>query len=153
MKNAIETRNLCKSFNGLQAVQDLNLNIPEGSIYGFLGPNGAGKTTTIKMLTGLSQPTEGSIKINGSEVSFGSMKYRKDIGFLPDVPNFYDWMTPAEFLLFSGEMFSIDRKTLSDRIESLMALVGLDGVKKRIGGFSRGMKQRLGIAQIGRAHV
>lgn len=147
MSAAIETNNLCKSFKGFKAVDGLNLNVPEGSIYGFLGPNGAGKTTTIKMLSGLSQPTEGSIKINGSEVKFGSFKNRTDIGFLPDVPNFYDWMTPVEFLRFSGEMFSINKKELANRIESLMILVGLDGFKKKIGGFSRGMKQRLGIAQ------
>ena len=147
MSMAIETNNLCKSFKGFKAVDNLNLNVPEGSIYGFLGPNGAGKTTTIKMLTGLSQPTQGSIRINGSEVKFGSLRNRTDIGFLPDVPNFYDWMTPVEFLKFSGEMFSIDRKVLAGRIESLMALVGLEGIKKKIGGFSRGMKQRLGIAQ------
>ena len=147
MSAAIETNNLCKSFKGFKAVDALNLNVPEGSIYGFLGPNGAGKTTTIKMLTGLSQPTQGSVKINGGEVKFGSLKNRTDIGFLPDVPNFYDWMTAIEFLKFSGEMFSIDKKLLANRIESLMLLVGLDGIKKKIGGFSRGMKQRLGIAQ------
>ena len=144
---AIETNNLCKSFKGFKAVDSLYLKVPEGSIYGFLGPNGAGKTTTIKMLTGLSQPTQGSIRINSNQVKFGSLRNRTDIGFLPDVPNFYDWMTTVEFLKFSGEMFSIDKKVLANRIESLMALVGLDGIKKKIGGFSRGMKQRLGIAQ------
>ncbi len=147
MSAAIETHNLCKSFKGFKAVDGLNLNVPEGSVYGFLGPNGAGKTTTIKMLTGLSRPTQGRLKINGREVEFGSLKNRTDIGFLPDVPNFYDWMTPVEFLKFSGELFSIDKKVLASRIESLMDLVGLNGVKKKTGAFSRGMKQRLGIAQ------
>ncbi len=147
MNAAIKTENLCKSFKGTRAVDGLNLNVPEGSIYGFLGPNGAGKTTTIKMLVGLSRPTRGNISINGREVKFGSTGNRRDIGFLPDVPNFYDWMTPAEFLKFSGELFSIEKKELENRIESLMALVGLEGIRKKIGGFSRGMKQRLGIAQ------
>ncbi len=147
MNAAIKTENLCKSFKGTKAVDSLNLNVPEGSIYGFLGPNGAGKTTTIKMLVGLSRPTRGNISINGREVKFGSTGNRRDIGFLPDVPNFYDWMTPAEFLKFSGELFSIEKKELENRIESLMALVGLEGIRKKIGGFSRGMKQRLGIAQ------
>jgi ABC-2 type transport system ATP-binding protein len=99
------------------------------------------------MLTGLSRPTGGNIKICGRDVSFGSLKNRKDIGFLPDVPCFYDWMTPQEFLELSGSLFSIDRAVLKKRIDTLMELVGLSGVKKRIGGFSRGMKQRLGIAQ------
>lgn len=144
---AIETKNLTKSFNGFKAVDKLDLKVPAGSIYGFLGPNGAGKTTTIKMLTGLSQPTSGEISICGQEVKFGSLKSRKDIGFLPDVPNFYDWMTPVEFLKFSGELFSIDKKVLTEKTDNLLNLVGLQGVKKKIKGFSRGMKQRLGIAQ------
>lgn len=145
--NAIETRGLVKSFKGFRAVDGLDLNVPEGSIYGFLGPNGAGKTTTIKMLTGLSQPTGGSIRICGREAVFGSLKNRSDIGYLPDVPNFYDWMDAREFLTFAGELFAIDKRTLDKRIESLLKLVGLSGVKKKTGGFSRGMKQRLGIAQ------
>ncbi|MCX7922624.1 MAG: ABC transporter ATP-binding protein [Clostridia bacterium] len=144
---AIETKDLTKCFNGYNAVDKLNLRVPEGSIYGFLGPNGAGKTTTLKMLTGLSTPTTGEIRLFGNKVSFGSMKNRADIGYLPDVPGFYDWMTPAEFLRFSGELFSIDKRVLDERIESLLDLVGLNGVRKKIGGFSRGMKQRLGIAQ------
>ncbi len=129
------------------AVDGLDLHVPEGSIYGFLGSNGAGKTTTLKMLTGLTQPSGGSIKIYGHEVLFGSHRNRNDVGFLPDVPNFYNWMTPEQFLKFTGELFSIDKKLLHSRIEELMDLVGLGGVKKKIGGFSRGMKQRLGIAQ------
>ena len=145
--NAIETRNLTKSFKGFKAVDGLDLNVPEGSIYGFLGPNGAGKTTTIKMLTGLSRPTGGNISICGKEVVFGRFENRMDIGYLPDVPNFYSWMNAAEFLTLSGELFAIDKKTLNKRIESLLELVGLSGVKKKTGGFSRGMKQRLGIAQ------
>lgn len=144
---AVETNNLTKVFNEYKAVDGISLRVPIGSIYGFLGPNGAGKTTTIKMLTGLSKPTNGEIKICGKEVKFGSLKNRTDIGFLPDVPNFYDWMTPAEFLKFSGEIFSIDSRILKERITTLLDLVGLTGVKKKIGGFSRGMKQRLGIAQ------
>jgi ABC-2 type transport system ATP-binding protein len=144
---AIQTRNLSKSFKSHQAVSDLQLHVPEGSIYGFLGPNGAGKTTTIKMLTGLSRPTTGSIIIHGSEVKFGKLMNRKEIGYLPDVPNFYPWMTATQFLKFVGELFSIEPKLLHARIEFLLELVGLSGVKQQIGGFSRGMKQRLGIAQ------
>ncbi|MFZ5989052.1 MAG: ATP-binding cassette domain-containing protein [Bacillota bacterium] len=144
---AVETNNLTKKFNDYRAVDNLSLRVPEGSIYGFLGQNGAGKTTTIKMLTGLSKPSCGEIKICGKEVNFGSLKNRSDIGFLPDVPSFYDWMTPTEFLEFCGKLFSIDKKTINERSESLLDLVGLNGVKKKIRGFSRGMKQRLGIAQ------
>ncbi len=144
---AIETDYLTKSFKGFKAVDGLNLKVPEGSVYGFLGPNGAGKTTTIKMLTGLSKPSNGDIMICGKPVEFGSLKNRTDIGYLPDVPNFYDWMRPDEFLKFVGGLFSIDGKTLGEKVDSLMELVGLKGVRKKVGGFSRGMKQRLGIAQ------
>jgi ABC-2 type transport system ATP-binding protein len=144
---AIETIDLSKKFASFTAVDKLNLNVPEGSIYGFLGPNGAGKTTSIKMLTGLSKPFEGEIKIFDKQVQFGSLKNRKDIGFLPDVPNFYNWMTAPEFLNLTGDLFCIEKKVLAPRVDELLDLVGLYDVKKRIGGYSRGMKQRLGIAQ------
>ncbi|MDP4094726.1 MAG: ABC transporter ATP-binding protein [Bacillota bacterium] len=144
---AIETNDLVKQFNNAKAVDNLCLRVPEGSIYGFLGPNGAGKTTTIKMLTGLSKPTSGSIKINNNEIRFGSLKNRSDIGYLPDVPYFYGWMTPKEYMEFAAEMIGMDKKNLQDKIDSLLDMVGLAGVKKKIKGFSRGMKQRLGIAQ------
>ncbi|WP_010243127.1 ABC transporter ATP-binding protein [Acetivibrio cellulolyticus] len=144
---AVETNKLTKRFNSFSAVDGLDLRVPEGSIYGFLGPNGAGKTTTIKMLLGLSKPTSGDIKLYGRDVTFGSLKNRMDIGFLPDVPSFYDWMKPKEFLYFCGNLFSIDKKVLNDRVDNLIELVGLEEVNKKIKGFSRGMKQRLGIAQ------
>lgn len=145
--NAIETKNLTKNFRNIKAVDSLDMEVPTGSIYGFLGPNGAGKTTTIKMLTGLIAPSGGEIRIFGKPVNHGSLKNRIDIGYLPDVPGFYDWMSATEFLNICGEMFSIDRKSLELRIGELLELVGLTGVKKRIGSYSRGMKQRLGIAQ------
>jgi ABC-type multidrug transport system, ATPase component len=109
MTPAIETRGLTKVFGKTKAVDSLDLHVPEGSIYGFLGPNGAGKTTTIKMLAGLSKPTLGQIKVFGREVSFGNRQYNDEIGFLPDVPNFYNWMNAVEFLHFTGELFSIDK--------------------------------------------
>ncbi len=148
MMFAIETKGLVKSFGSFRAVDGLELKVPEGSVYGFLGPNGAGKTTTIKMLTGLSRPTAGEIRICGKEVRFGSLKNREEIGYLPDVPSFYGWMTPVEYLSFIGELFGLVGGTLKKRIADLLELVGLsDASKKRTGGFSRGMKQRLGIAQ------
>ncbi len=144
---AIETSSLTKKFGSAKAVDRLDLRVPEGSIYGFLGPNGAGKTTTIKMLTGLSAPTSGSMKICGRDVTFGSIKNRSDIGYLPDVPYFYGWMSAREYLAFSADMFGLDKSVLGNRISELLQLVGLEDNKKRIKGYSRGMKQRLGIAQ------
>lgn len=144
---AIETISLTKKFGSVKAVDRLDLRVPEGSIYGFLGPNGAGKTTTIKMLTGLSAPTSGSMKICEKNVTFGSIKNRSDIGYLPDVPYFYGWMSAREYLAFSADMFGLDKSVLGNRISELLQLVGLEDNKKRIKGYSRGMKQRLGIAQ------
>lgn len=144
---AIETLGLTKQFGNVAAVDDLCLKVPEGSIYGFLGRNGSGKTTTFKMLTGLISPTSGEIKFYDSTVNHKDLKTRYDFGYLPDVPGFYGWMNAQEFLRFSGELFSIPKSSLDDRIEMLLALVGLEGVNKRISGYSRGMKQRLGIAQ------
>ena len=147
MKTAVETKDLVKDFKGFKAVNKLNLNVPEGAIYGFLGPNGAGKTTTLKMLTGMTEPTSGSIEIFGKPVSFGSNLNRNDIGFLPDVPGFYDWMTAKEFLEFAGSLYNIDSVILNGRIKTLLSEVGLEKSNKKIGEYSRGMKQRLGIAQ------
>lgn len=145
--NAIETSGLTRVFKDFKAVDDLKIKVPEGIIYGFLGPNGAGKTTTLKMLTGLLRPTSGEIKLYGREIKFGSLKKVIDIGFLPDVPGFYDWMHGEEFLRFAGGLLGLDRITLDARIEHILELVGLSGITKKIGSYSRGMKQRLGIAQ------
>jgi len=145
---AVCSKQLVKRYKDVMAVDGLDLSVPKGAVYGFLGPNGAGKTTTLKLLAGLIRPTSGSIEIFGEEVFFGSIRNRKDIGFLPDVPGFYEWMSAYEYLDFCGRLFSIPRHDLEKRIKDLLGLVGLsDTGKKKTGGFSRGMKQRLGIAQ------
>jgi ABC-2 type transport system ATP-binding protein len=142
----IEIENLSKKFKETTAVDNLTLKIEKGNVFGFLGPNGAGKTTTIKMILGLIKPTSGRISILGESLK-DKNKYLSKIGYLPDVPNFYKWMTAKEFLQFSGELFHIESKELKLKIEELIELVGLKGVKQKIGGYSRGMKQRLGLAQ------
>ncbi|TVP86092.1 MAG: ABC transporter ATP-binding protein [Acholeplasmataceae bacterium] len=148
MQLAVKTNELIKSFNGLKAVNHLNLEVPVGAIYGFLGPNGSGKTTTLKMLTGMTEPTAGSIEIMGEPMVFGKQKSHDNIGFLPDVPGFYDWMNAQEFLVLCGSLFHIPKAVLSTRVTGLLKVVGLSkSAKKKIGTFSRGMKQRLGIAQ------
>jgi ABC-2 type transport system ATP-binding protein len=148
MSIAVKISGLVKNYNGLMAVNHLDLSVPEGSIYGFLGPNGAGKTTTLKMIIGMTEPTAGEIQIMGKTVSFGSNDYRDVIGYLPDVPGFYDWMTPVEFLYFAGGLYNMDKADLKERTKELLELVNLKKARKRkIGTFSRGMKQRLGIAQ------
>jgi len=148
MISAVLIKNLVKDYQGVKAVNGLNINVPEGSVYGFLGPNGAGKTTTLKMLVGMTEPTSGEIEIFGKPVTFGSIRYRDDIGFLPDVPGFYDWMTPVSYLTLCGKLYQIEAKALKRRIKECLEMVSLLKVSnKKIGGFSRGMKQRLGIAQ------
>ena len=145
--NAIETENLTKVFAELTAVDGLNLTVAEGSIYGFLGPNGAGKTTTLRMLVGLAKPTSGDAVIMGSRISNPNRAYLRKISYLPDVPGFYEWMRASEFLRFVGETFGLGGSALRAKIGEVLEITGLKGVKKRIGGYSRGMRQRLGMAQ------
>jgi len=148
MTSAIRTEGLSKRFGDIVAVDHLDLSIPERAVFGFLGPNGAGKTTTVKMLTGLSRPTEGRVFICDQEVVQDSVAVRKSFGFLPDVPAFYDWMTGEEYLKFAGELYGMTYPHLEKRAAELLDTVELKkAARRKVGGFSRGMKQRLGIAQ------
>ena len=147
MSAAIRITGLTKTYAQHHALDNVDLVVDEGSIFGFLGPNGAGKTTLLRVLTGLARPTSGVVQILGHNVTAVDDSIRARIGFLPDVPGFYDWMTAEEFLRFVGRLFAIDRRTLDERVHMLLDLAGLTDVKTTIGGFSRGMKQRLGVAQ------
>jgi len=147
MTAAIRTTALSKHYGEKHALDSVDLVVEEGSIFGFLGPNGAGKTTTLHMLTGLARPTSGSMQILGHDVASAGNSVRAQIGFLPDVPGFYEWMTAEEFLRFAGGLFGIGHRVLDERLAMLLDLAGLGDVKTKIGGYSRGMKQRLGVAQ------
>lgn len=136
-----------KRFGNKQVVKDLFFRVPENTIYGFIGKNGAGKTTTMKMILGLVKMDEGEILVNGEKVVFGQNQTNRYIGYLPDVPEFYTFMTTREYLQLCGRVTGMDEETIRVKSEELLELVGLAGEKKRIKGFSRGMKQRLGIAQ------
>jgi ABC-2 type transport system ATP-binding protein len=144
---AIETKELTKRYKTVTAVDNLDLHVPKGSIFGFLGPNGAGKTTTLKMLMGFTTPTTGEALVLGENVMANGGNFRKQVGYLPDVPSYYNWMRADEFLSFSGQLFGLGGSKLKNRVAELIDMAGLSGVKTHIGGFSRGMKQRLGIAQ------
>lgn len=146
MTAAIETAGLTKAYGSARAVDGLDLVVDDGSVFGFLGPNGAGKTTTVRILTGLAHRTSGSVRVLGTAVRPGA-GLGSGVGYLPDVPGFYNWMTATEFLRFAGNLFAIPNAQLATRVDMLLDLAGLTGVKTRIGGYSRGMKQRLGIAQ------
>ena len=145
--NAIEITRLVKTFGDAVALDGIDLAVPQGSVFGFLGPNGAGKTTALRILTGLARPTAGEARILGVNVSAAGNIVRSRIGYLPDVPGFYPWMTAMELVEFAGRLFGIEPATLRERAESLLQMAGLSDVKSKVGGFSRGMKQRLGIAQ------
>lgn len=145
--NILMVNELSKSFGTQKVIENLNFTVPEGAIYGFIGQNGAGKTTTMKMVLGLLKADSGSITVCGESVSYGGTRSNRAIGYLPDVPEFYGYMKPQEYLALCGEIAGLPESETKARGGELMFLVGLEGVKKRIGGFSRGMKQRLGIAQ------
>lgn len=136
-----------KHFGSQTVLKDLTLHVPAGSIYGFLGQNGAGKTTTMKMILGLLPIEEGEILVHGERVQFGQNKTNRYIGYLPDVPAFYDYMSAVEYLRLCAEVTGIAKQKQLQRIHEVLELVHLQDHKKHIRGYSRGMKQRLGIAQ------
>ncbi len=140
-------RGLEKRFGDKEVLLGLDLTVPEGSIFGFVGRNGAGKTTTMKAVLGLMRPDGGEIFVAGERVSYGQTPTNRYIGYLPDVPEFYSFMTPREYLRLCGETMNMPRAEIEERSGELLELVGLGGERHRIRGFSRGMKQRLGIAQ------
>lgn len=138
---------LQKRFGDKLVLNGLDLTVPEHSIYGFIGKNGAGKTTTMKIILGLLKADEGHITVNGEVVAYGASPANRHIGYLPDVPAFYSFMTAKEYLMFCAEITGINRQEREHRCRELLELVGLSEETHRIKGYSRGMKQRLGIAQ------
>lgn len=145
--NVLEIHGLAKRFGKQQVIDGLDLVVPEGSVFGFIGRNGSGKTTTMKMVLGLLRPDAGEIAVCGERVRFGETATNRFIGYLPDVPEFYDYMTAPRYLALCGEILALSRAEGARRSAELLDLVGLFDTRKRIGGFSRGMKQRLGVAQ------
>lgn len=149
MSTIINTIELSKNYNGIQALKNLNLHVKKNSIYGFLGPNGAGKTTTIKLLLGLIKPTYGTAKVFDYDIVQESMKIRANVGYLPQDPYFYEYMTAREVLRFTTKFFYSGPKIqIESRVNEMITLVGIEGKADRpIKGFSGGERQRLGIAQ------
>ncbi|MGX9758198.1 ABC transporter ATP-binding protein [Clostridioides difficile] len=145
--NVLSISKLSKSFGDRKIIDNLSFDVPEGSVFGFVGQNGAGKTTTMKMVLGLLESDSGSVSVCGEKVTYGKTSSNRHVGYLPDVPEFYNYMKPLEYLSLCGEITGLSKKDIKSRSEELLLLVGLKNEKRRIGGFSRGMKQRLGIAQ------
>ncbi len=145
--NILEVKDVKKSFGSKKVLDGVSFCVPENSIFGFIGRNGAGKTTTMRAILGLLITDGGEIHVCGEKVSYGNTPKNGNIGFLPDVPEFYGYMNATEYLTLCGRISGMENDFLRARIAELLVLVGLDKEKHRIKGYSRGMKQRLGIAQ------
>ncbi len=139
----IETHNLTKQYGSKTACNQINISVEAGQIYGFLGPNGAGKSTCIKMLTGLVFPTSGSAEVLGKPL--GDVSARQKMGYLPELFRYQEWMTGRELLEFHSRLFHLPKS--KERTDSVLKRVGLDGQEKfKVGSYSKGMQQRIGLA-------
>jgi len=144
--SAIETNQLRKVFGDYAAVKGLTLQVMQGEVFGFLGPNGAGKTTSMKMLLGLVAPTSGSGSLLGKTI--GNRDVMSRVGFLPEHFRFQEWLTAEEFLLLNGELLNMKKGDLRQRMDELLERVGLSDFRhKQLKTFSKGMLQRIGLAQ------
>jgi len=145
----VQTENLTKAYGGFTAVDGLTLRIEEGEVYGFLGPNGAGKTTTLLMLLGLTEPSSGTASVCGHDSTREPLKVKRIVGYLPERVGFYEDMTARQNLRYTAELNSLPRGEAEEKIGGLLNTVGLSDVADhQVSTYSRGMKQRLGIADI-----
>jgi ABC-2 type transport system ATP-binding protein len=143
----IQIESLHKHYGTVHALDGLNMTVEPGVVYGFLGPNGAGKTTTLRILTGLAHPTSGRVMVAGVDVVSDGHILSHRIGYLPEEPAFYPWLTPREYLDMLGRLHHLDNSSRAVRVKELLELVNLaDAGKRHIAGFSHGMRQRLGLA-------
>jgi ABC-2 type transport system ATP-binding protein len=148
-ENVIEARDLTKRYNGTAVVNGISFSVARGEIFGLLGPNGAGKTTTILMLLGLSDISSGQARVLGYDPTREPLAVKRRVGYLPDQVGFYDNLTAAENLRYAARLMGIERGEREDKITASLRHVGLaDVTDKRVGTFSRGMRQRLGLAEI-----
>lgn len=156
----IQTNGLTKIYKDskqtVRALDDLTMDVPEGSIFGFLGPNGSGKSTTIRMLVGLAHPTAGDAQVAGSNISKDPTAVRANVGYLSQSPIFYNYMTGRQTLAYIAGFYPWVTEPVDARINELLGMVGLsEAADRKVGGYSGGMRQRLGIAQalVGRPRV
>lgn len=143
----LKIENLSKSFNDKNVIDNLSLIVRENEIFGFIGSNGSGKTTTMNMILGQLEPNGGDIYVCGEKVTFGNTETNKYIGYLPDVPEFYNYMTAPQYLRLCAKLTDLKKNERESRIDYLLSIVGLSGERSKIKAYSRGMKQRLGVAQ------
>ena len=148
-ENVIEISHLTKQYGNKIAVNDLNLSIRKGEVFGLLGPNGAGKTTTILMLLGLTEPTSGTAQIHGMDCTRNPLEVKSVVGYLPDNTGFYTDMTGRQNLRFTGSLNGLSGQALEDKIDELLERVGMTkAADQKAGTYSKGMRQRLGIADV-----
>jgi ABC-2 type transport system ATP-binding protein len=143
----IQLEHITKEYHGVRAVDDLTAEIPDGEIFGLLGPNGAGKSTTILMLVGLIEPTAGRCLVNGLDVARDPITVKQQIGYMPEDVGFYPALSAGENLTYFGRLYGMNTRTCAKKTAELLSCVGLDAVTKAVGGYSKGMRQRLGLAK------
>ncbi|MFO8070050.1 MAG: ABC transporter ATP-binding protein [Alkalibacterium sp.] len=143
----LEISHLKKAFGKQPVLEDVSFAVEKGSIFGFIGKNGTGKTTTMNIVLGLLKAEAGEVKVNGEVVTYGDTKTNRFVGYLPDVPEFYPFLTAREFMQLSLDVSGSKVNDGHQKISDLLTMVGLEDTNKRISNYSRGMKQRLGIAQ------
>ncbi len=143
----LETRHLTKRYYGLAAVKDVSFKVEPGEVLGYLGPNGSGKTTTVRMLTGLTEPTAGTVLWNGGSIETDLVGYRRHVGYVPEEPHLYPFLSGREHLQLVGRLRELPERLLDDRIAALLELFGLgQAAEQSIGSYSKGMKQKVLIA-------
>ena len=148
-ENIIELTDLTKQYGSFTAVDNLNLTIRKGEIFGLLGPNGAGKTTTILMMLGLTDPTSGSVRVCGIDSTSNPIEVKRRVGYLPENVGFYDDLTGLQNLVFTGRLNSLSGRSATEKAEQLLSRVGMsENSNKKTLKYSRGMLQRLGLADV-----
>ncbi len=146
--NTIETHKLTRKFGNLVAVDNLTLSIPEGTVFGFLGPNGAGKTTTVRMLTALIAPTSGTANVIGHELGTDNRSIRRSVGILTETPGLYDRLSAEQNLIFFARLYDVPAQRAQEQAERYLRMLELwERRSDRVGGFSKGMRQKLAIAR------
>lgn len=147
MQPVISIRNLEKSYGNKQVLKNINLEVYSGQVLGYIGPNGAGKSTTVKILCGLLSDYEGEVKVKGLDLKKDALSVKAMIGYVPELAELYDVLTPLEFLKLMGSLYNLDEAIALNRIEKMMAAFGLQQqLNQRMDTFSKGMKQKVLIA-------
>jgi ABC-2 type transport system ATP-binding protein len=147
MEPVISIKNLCKNYGNKPVLKDINLEVYSGQVIGYIGPNGAGKSTTVKILCGLLTDYEGEVSVKGFDVKKDTLEVKKVIGYVPEMAELYDVLSPKEFLSFMGALYGINEQVCSERIQKIMSAFGLAvNIDQRMDSFSKGMKQKVLIA-------